>query len=179
MKTKEHEDWTTHIHNLSYQLEVCGQLHAPVTIPLRKELYKARWVPEQAWTWWWKQKRCICCKSNFNCPSCTKLPQVHSCYCSGLLREHHNSEVPLFRQQIPFYLQHNTKHTQIHPSLHKRLVPEFLVQVKFCTSHNWVYSQLHTVYGCMYIYCIQNICRSTHTHTHTHTSYLLYYKQSS
>jgi len=65
--------------------------------------------------------------------------------------------------------QHNTNHTKVHPSLHNILVPEGLVQVKFCTSQDWVYSQIHTVYACMYIYCIQHICRSTHT------PYLLYH----
>lgn len=51
MKTQESGDTAPHILNLSYQLEVSSQLHAPVTLPLRKELYKARWVPEQAWIW--------------------------------------------------------------------------------------------------------------------------------
>jgi len=46
MKTKESGDSAPNIPNLSYQFEISGQLHAPVTLPLRKELYETRW------TWW-------------------------------------------------------------------------------------------------------------------------------
>ena len=63
MKTKESGDSAPHIPDISYQFEVSGQLPAPVTLPLRKELYETRR------TWWWKQQARTCCKSNFNCPS--------------------------------------------------------------------------------------------------------------
>jgi hypothetical protein len=68
MKTQESGDTAPHILTLSYQLEVSSQLHAPVTLPLRKELYKAGRVPEQAWTR---------CEKNKDVPAVSQTSIVH------------------------------------------------------------------------------------------------------
>jgi hypothetical protein len=44
IKIKESGDSAPTIPDLSYLFEVSSQLHAPVTLPLRKELYETRLV---------------------------------------------------------------------------------------------------------------------------------------